>query len=116
MNQPTPPNWQQPAQQQHPQQQPSYQWDEQPYGYDRSGLYQRPSQSGYAKRSWWGQHLAELGGLVAGAIVGLVLGMIFSAMGADGWPGALPWIGAIVGAITLRWVARPRQAPPLQRR
>jgi hypothetical protein len=75
--------------------------------------YRPPAQTSYAKRGWWARHLAEIGGAIAGFALGLLGTFLLTVAGVDGdWPGFLPLIGAVVGAVVLRWVARPRQAPP----
>jgi hypothetical protein len=67
---------------------------------EQIGTYRRPSQSNYAKPSFWAGHAAELIGGVAGLAFGFALDLITGGLGFGlGW---LPWVGLIGGAIGTR--------------
>jgi hypothetical protein len=69
---------------------------------DQIGRYRRPSQSGYARGSWWTGHAAELIGAAAGFALGMLLWLLarLASPGIDlAW---LPIVLLLVGAIATR--------------
>ena len=65
--------------------------------------YRRPSESSYARGSWWTSHAAELIGAIAGFLVGFVIGAVLQVVAPAVEVGWLPWLTMIVGALGLRW-------------
>lgn len=66
--------------------------------------YRRPSESNYAKVSWWAGHGAELVGAVAGFVVGFIVLLIVGAFAPDAEVGWIPLVTLVAGALGLRAV------------
>jgi hypothetical protein len=64
--------------------------------------YRRPSQSNYARGSWWAGHGAELIGAVAGFLVGFVVLLGIGAVAPEAEVGWIPLVTLIAGAFGLR--------------
>jgi len=72
--------------------------------------YRRPSQSSYARGTWWLAHGIELIGAVGGFVSGMLLLMLAIAIAPNSDLGWLPWVMTLVGGLSLRAVIR-RQLP-----
>lgn len=68
------------------------------------GKYRPPSESGYAKVSWWAAHGAELIGAVAGFIIGFIVLLVVGAFAPDAEVGWIPLVTLVAGALGLRAV------------
>jgi hypothetical protein len=71
---------------------------------EQIGTYRRPSQSNYAKPSFWAGHAAELIGAVAGFALGFILLLLFGYLAPNSDLGWVPWITMLVGALGTRAV------------